>query len=173
MTELETLIDLDELREQLIERAAQKAIERWSPPKDEEARTRFNETLGGLVEQLVKDEILTAIQEPIADAITQALDGEFQPTDAYGEPRSGPKKTLREVIAARVEEQIKVPDNRPGYGSQNRDTALSEWLTREVKDKVRSQLWADFGSIADGVMESAASAIKDNLDYIIKHKVKR
>lgn len=167
------LIDEEELREQIVERAAQKAVERWRPPQEEEAHTRFDEDLQNRVDQMVKDQILAEMQGPIKDAITQALDGEFQPTDAYGDPRSGPKRTLREMIADRVEEQIKLPNNRSGYENQRRDTALSEWLATEVKDKVRKQLWADFGAIADGVMESAAAAIKDNVDYIVKHKVKR
>ena len=173
MSALDELIDKDELRDQIIERGAEKALERWQPPTDEDERRRFNESLQSRVDEMVKDNILTALQGPVALAIDNALEGEFQPTNIYGEPQSGPKRTLREVIALRVEQELKLPDNRPGYGSGSRDTAFSEWLTREVKDKVKKQLWSDFQAIADAVSASAAEAIQSNLKSLIGTRVKR
>jgi hypothetical protein len=170
---LDGLIDADELREQVIERAAEKVIAHWRPPADDEGRQRFDQTLQGRVDEMVKTEVLAVMQGPVALAIDNALEGEFQPTDPYGNPRSGPKRTLREMIALRVEEQVKLPDNRPGYSSNGRDTALSEWLTREIRERVKKQLWTDFQAIADAVSESAASAIQDNLKYLLKARVKR
>lgn len=171
MSALDELIDQDELREQVIERAAAMAVERWRPPGEEKARVVFDEALQQRVDEMVKDEILAAIREPVSVAIAQALDGEFQPTNAYGEPRSGPKRTLRELIAARVEEQIKLPENRSGYSSRQ-DTALGEWLEREVKDKVKKQLWTDFQAIADAVSASAAESIQANLRTLLKGRLK-
>jgi len=173
MTVLDGLIDQDDLREQIIERAAQKAIEHWRPPTDDDERGRFDKALRSRVDDMVKAEILIAMHGPVAEAITQALDGEFQPTDAYGDARSGPKKTLRELIAAHVEEQVKLPENRSGYSSGRSDTALGEWLSREVKDRVKKQLWTDFQAIADAVSTSAAEAIQSNLAYLLKKRVRR
>lgn len=173
MSAIDELIDKDELREQVIERAAAMAVERWRPPGEEKARVVFDEALQRRVDEKVTNEILSAIHEPVAAAIAQALDGEFQPTNAYGEQRSGPKRTLRELIGARVEEQIKLPENRSGYSSSRQDTALGEWLEREVKDKIKKQLWANFQLIADAVTESAATAIQSNLDHLVKNRVKR
>lgn len=173
MSALDELIDEGELREQITERAAEKVVERWRPPTDEEERKRFDEGLQTRVDEMVKSEILATMREPVAEAIHEALNGEFQPTDVYGDPRSGPKRTLREMIAERVAEQVKLPDNRPGYNSSGRDTALSEWLTREIADKVKKQLWTDFQAIADAVSESAAEAIQGNLKSLLKSRVKR
>jgi hypothetical protein len=170
---LEELIDQDELREQIIERAAEKALARWRPPEDEDGRRAFDAMLQGQADDMVTGAIEAQIREPVSEAIARALDGEFQPTDAYGGHRSGPKRTLREVIATRVEEQIKLPDNRAGYSSGRSDTALGEWLEREVKGQVKKQLWADFHAIADAVSQSAAEAIQGNLKYLLKNKVKR
>lgn len=172
MNVLDELIDPGELREQVIERAAAMAVERWRPPGEERARVVFDEALQQHVNEMVKGQILSEIREPVAAAITQALDGEFQPTDAYGDPRSGPKRTLRELIAARVEEQIKLPENRSGYSSSRQDTALGEWLSREVKKKVKERLWSDFQGIADAVSASAAESIQTNLRFLLKGKLK-
>lgn len=174
MSALDELIDQDELREQVIERAAAMAVERWRPPGEKEARARvvFDEALQQRVDEMVRDEILAGIREPVSVAIAQALDGEFQPTNAYGEPRSGPKRTLRELIASRVEEQVKLPENRSGYSSSRQDTALGEWLEREVKDKVKKQLWTDFQAIADAVSASAAESIQANLRTLLKGGLK-
>jgi hypothetical protein len=173
MSALDELIDQDELREQVIERAAAMAVARWRPTDDKAQRRVYDEALQCRVDEMVKDAILADMRKPVANAIHQALNGEFQPTDAYGAPRSGPKKTLRELIAVRVEEQVKLPENRNGYSSGRSDTALGEWLSREVSEKVKKQLWADFQAIADAVSESAAEAIQNNLKYLLKVKAKR
>jgi hypothetical protein len=171
MSALDELIGTDELREQIVERAAEKALERWRPSGDD--KRVFDGMLQARVDEMVKDALSAEMAEPVREAIAQALDGEFQPTDAYGEPRGGSKKTLRELIAARVEKEIKLPENRNGYSSSRQDTALGDWLEREIKEKVKKQLWADFQTIADATTTAAAEAIQGSIAYLVKAKTKR
>lgn len=173
MPDLADLLNVEDLREQVIERAADKALEDWRPP-DKDERAGWDARLYRRVEELFQAEVTKELKEPIANLIQEALEGEFQPTDQYGSPRHGPKKTLREMIMLRVEQEIKLPENRPRHsvGGGRSDTALGEWLSREVTKKVHDALWADFSKIADAVTEAAAAEIQKSIQYLVQNRLK-
>lgn len=172
MTDLSALLDTDELRAEIVERATEKVLARWTPPKDDEARERFNAELADEVQRRFSD-LLDAHLGPQVEAVIDAgLSEEYQPTDLYGTPK-GDKQTLREAIASKIERAMTVRDNRPGYHSSDREkTALEKFVDEAVHKHVREQLWKEFQGIADEVTKAAATAIHDSVRYLVENRAK-
>lgn len=174
MNAIEELIGADELREQIIERAAEMVLGRWHPPasEDGEARNGFERDLACRVEEIFQAEVGARLGERVEAAINQALEAPFTPTNRYGErqPYAEPM-TLRDVIAKRVEEQLKVPEVGSGRGFDRADTALGKFIDEVIKKRVHDELWKQFVEVGDAIVASASAQIKTDVDYLVKrHK---
>lgn len=169
MSTIESLLDTDELREQIIERAAVKVVSRWRPADDEEDQRTFDRDLEARVTAMFQEQVESQLAERVEAAIAVALEAPFTPTDHYGSPKFGAEPmTLREVIGRRVEEQLKVPVISNGRGYERADTALGKFIDEVVKKRVHDELWKQFCEVSDAIVASAAAQIKTDVDYLTK-----
>lgn len=173
-TTIESLLDTDELREQIIERAAVKVVSRWRPADDEEDQRTFDRDLETRVTAMFQEQVDSQLAERVEAAIAVALEAPFTPTDQYGSPRYGQEPmTLREVIGKRVEQQMKVPEIGHGRGLDRNDTALGKFIDEVVKKRVHDELWTQFVEVADAIVAGAAAQIKTDVDYLVKRRSHR
>lgn len=159
-------LDTDELRGEIVESAANKLLATYTEDS--------NDTLYRELREKFEEQLQAAVQPRVAEALTEAFEAEFTPTNQYGEPKPGATPmTLREYIGEVVQKHIKLGDNREGYSyDRNSENTISKWLNEEVAQHVRKELWSNYQAIADAVVERACATIRQQTDDALGRKKK-
>jgi uncharacterized protein (DUF2267 family) len=170
MSEVATLealgINAEELRGEVVTAAARMLLEDC----DRGDADSLYSQLQGEFRAMLREEVKPRVDE----ALHQAFEAEFIPTNQYGERKPGAQPiTLREYITSVVQEHIKLGDNREGYSyDRNSGNTISKWLNEEVAQHVRKELWSQYQAIADAVVERACSTIRQQTDDALKRRQK-
>jgi hypothetical protein len=134
----------------------------YDPQTDEEFGSNpLSEVLLDKVAALVATKVMTEVfrgkiearvTAVVDEAVREALDGEFQPYNQYGEAEGAPT-SMREMIAKKIAEwPTAVPDR---YYSNTPNFAA--WLTGEVS----KQVTADLGEVLTPLREQVKQFYKD------------
>lgn len=166
-TTLEALgLDTEELRGEVVTAAARMLLEDC----DRGDADSLYSQLQGEFRAMLREEVKPRVDE----ALHQAFEAEFIPTNKYGETKVGAKPmTLREYIVEVVQENIKLGENREGYSyDSQKGNTISKWLNEEVAKHVRKELWSNYKAIADAVVERACETIRQQTNDALKRNLK-
>lgn len=112
-----------------------------------------------LVTKKFTDTVERAVANQVNDAVTEALNGEFQPTDSYGHPK-GEKTSLRQMIEQRIDGWAK---ERARDSFSSSESNLHAFIRQTVGDAVKKDV---NGALADArkqvnsaVQEKVAAAL--------------
>lgn len=86
--------------------------------------------------KMVEASMTKLIDERLPDVLDEVLGDEIVVTEPWGDLKF--KGTLRELIAKRAQEQLKVPDN--SYGRSHRETVLSKVVEDQIDRALQKEL---------------------------------
>lgn len=110
----------------------------------------------------VREERIRLVRERLAPLVEEALNGEIQKTNHYGEP-TGAKTTMRELVVAEVSRVINATGDR--YSSSDKAPLITRVVTAEVNRALTTELSdafkAEKAKVVAAVRAKAADLIAD------------
>lgn len=118
---------------------------------------------GGDVGRLIRKSAEEAVAVEVKDAIAKILEGEFLPTDHYGNAR-GEKITLRGLVTAAIDRWISPGDARTNYNSNNRGTMgqlVEEVIKREAKPEIDAAVKDAISKVSHQVTQTLVGGVAE------------